>query len=413
MESDMDYYFYTPAQAYETLEQFKKHSDWDYTLYLSPRDGCFSAEDMGKAFKGFDFNQYYLDSHIDAFALSGFFSHKLLEFTHPVFDMKEKTVSYFESLDKRTKKIRTSSKIGKFFRKIGPYYNDKQIEMLVNLTLDMFQEKEYTYHVTTSREGFKEIYTSPVEKGRNLGNYSCINASCMRHEFGRIHPSEIYGTGDFELHYLLNEDGEVAARTVLCTLDQVYTSVYVSNTSAGDKLVEKIKEKYEDAHYDEDAYRPWNGAKLWKLESPDDPGYYIAAYMDCASDVREEGEYFVVAYRNADYCLCSASGMVEKRFVCENCGCDSSSDNQVFTDTGDSACTNCADWCDFTSEWTISGVTDVYYGSRVYAYSNCSVEALEEYAVFDEVTDKWYTKKYFVTLMDKRAEENEEEEVAD
>ena len=167
----------------ETYEEFKDSIGKHYhNMAPYEREGFYDVSEYSKTFKGFDHKLNYNNytGNCCDFLLDVCF-YDLIAFTSPRFNVKNKTVTFFENEEKREKGIRSNpTKMGKFFRKIAPYFNDKQIEFLVNYTVDYFTESDYTHHIAKGNE-ITEIYLSKAESGRNVGDYSCINASCMRH----------------------------------------------------------------------------------------------------------------------------------------------------------------------------------------------------------------------------------------
>ena len=381
-------YFYTAAKDEEKLSV----EDTYYTMTRSNETDEFICLDyLEKTFKGFELEDYYY--HYDegmVELLSSFFYVKILWFTNPDFDEKAKTVSYFESLEKRERDIRTTSKVGKFIRKIAPYYNDKQVESLVDSILEAYKVPNYTYHVGNTPEDFAEVYTMRPESGRGIGNYKCINASCMRDKFGgQQHPCSVYGSGDFEIHYLLNEQGKIAARSILCTVDNVFAPIYASSKFAGKELERLLDEKgYTDC--DDDECDSWAGAKLLKIKS--DSGW-LAPYIDVTQSVEEGEDYFFISHDTDDYNFCNTSGYVRRNCKCAKCGCSVNHyDIEMIDDV--EYCASCVNYCDYVGEYTTEDTVKVYYARAEYYHHNYSLSAAQEHAVYDEENDKWYTREW-------------------
>ena len=379
-------YFYTAAMEREsfTYDEYM-YQDTHYNF----QEGWFDLSALEKTFKGFEHEEYYYDYSCDMDHLATFIWHKFLRFADPEFDEPTKTVSYYESLEKRNKGVRTTSKIGKFLRKAAPYFNDKQIECLGNCILEANKVGNYTHHTSNTPEGFEDVYKMRPESGRNIGKYKCINASCMRDKFGgQKHPCSVYGSGDFTIHYLTNEDGKIAARSIVCDLDNTYAPIYASSKFAG-KFLEKILKDLGMNDCD-DEYHPWEGAKLLKIKCEDG---WVAPYIDVCSSVSEEDDYFVINYSSDEYSFSNTGGYVRRLCKCSQCDCTVSSYDLVVFE-GEEYCNGCVNYCDFTQEYTLEDTVRVYYGRGYNEYYNYSETAAQEHAVYNEENDKWYTKEF-------------------
>ena len=323
----------------ETYEEFKGNIDgFGYDTDTYKRDGYYDLSEYSKVFKGFDTDGYYdTDVEDSLYFLRDVCYYNLIFFTSPEFNAKNKTVTFFESAEKRGKGVRSNpTKMGKFFRKIAPYFNDKQIEFLVNYTVDYFTDSIYTHHVAKGKD-ISNIYLSKTESGRGVGKYSCINASCMRHNDWEIHPTEVYGTDSWELHYLTNEDGDIGARALVCRDDNAYNYIYASCEHAGETLEHELKDLgFVDC---EEVRYAFKGAKLLKIEGN---GGLVAPYIDCHYKVKDCGEHFEITYGCPDYHFNGTRGYVEVIHSCEECGCNCLAGEMISID-GELYCADCED----------------------------------------------------------------------
>ena len=260
----MSYYIHTSLVRCENYKDFEDMISKGGCFYLSgySRKDYYNMSNYSNTFKGFDFDDYY-NCGTDAVFLYQVAPTSFVNFLKPEFDVKTKTVTFFENLDKRNKGVRSNpTKMGKFFRKIAPFFNDKQIEFLVNYTVGYFTDNVYEHNIAKGNE-IAEIYISEVEKGRNLGDYSCINASCMRRSDWDIHPTKVYATESWELHYLTNKNGDIAARVLVCKEDDAYSYIYASCEHSGNVLKEKLEELgFVDC---DTVSKPFDGANLLNI----------------------------------------------------------------------------------------------------------------------------------------------------
>ena len=303
----MEYCIYTKLVRCENYKDFESMISGGGCLFTSYDfvGDYYAISNYNDTFKGFDYSDCYYHSNRAVF-LYQVTSLNLVDFLDPEFDVKTKTVTFFENLDKRNKGVRSNpTKMGKFFRKIAPFFNDKQIEFLVNYTVSYFAENCYTHHIATGKE-ITEIYLSKAERGRYLANYSCINASCMRHNNWSVHPTKVYATESWELHYLTNEDGDIAARALVCKEDNVYSYIYASREQSGDFLKEKLEELgFANV---ENADKPFDGAKLLRIKGN---GGLVAPYIDYHCDVEDCGEHLEITHGYADYSFSNTGGYVK------------------------------------------------------------------------------------------------------
>lgn len=398
------YYFYTRLVECETYSDFENMISMSNRLFVCSfhSDEYYDVTNYSKTFKGFDCEEFYHRSSVFAEFLCQIVPEALVNFLTPEFDVKTKTVTFFENLDKRDRGVRSNpTKMGKFFRKIVPFFNDKQIEFLVNYTVSYFAENGYTHNIATGKE-IAEIYLSKAERGRYLATYSCINSSCMRHNNWSVHPTKVYATESWELHYLTNEDGDIAARALVCKEDNVYSYIYASCEQSGDFLKEKLEEL--EFTYVCGAHEPFDGAKLLKIEGN---GGLVAPYIDHHSSVKDCGDYLEIIYGYSDYSFNGTSGYVEYRITrdCEKCGCECDEDDMIPVD-GYLYCHNCVFYCEHYGDYVVGEPFQVYYS--VYRYHDVCEDALDSMgAVYNEEENEWQTAEWFAECTKEDEEDTE------
>mgnify|MGYP006050399073 FL=1 len=399
----MEWCIYTSLVECENYKDFESMISDGSSVSLGyfPKEDYYAISNYSDTFKGFDYDSYYVPVTNAAFLCRVAHS-SLVDFLIPEFDVKTKTVTFFENLDKREKGVRSNpTKMGKFFRKIAPFFNDKQIEFLVNYTVDYFTENVYEHNIAKGDE-ITEIYLSKAEKGRNLGNYSCIHASCMRHSDWDIHPTKVYATESWELHYLTNKDGDIAARALVCKEDDVYSYIYASCEHSGNALKEKLKESgFTNAEVMDE---PFDGAKLLRIEGN---GGLVAPYIDYHCEVKDHGGYLELTYGYADYSFNSLSGCVgyNTAHECAECYCEVREDDVISID-GVTYCFDCTFYCNHFNEHAVGKSFEVFY-------SNCGSDtvcedALEDMgAVFNEEENEWQTAEWFAECTKEDEEDTE------
>lgn len=402
----MAIFYRTDLSECETYKEFKDSiGNYCYYIVSGEREGFYDTEQYSKVFKGFDSRNSYLNHSEDCCVfLRDVCTYGLVAFTSPEFNVKNKTVTFFESEEKRNKGVRSNpTKMGKFFRKIAPYFNDKQIEFLVNYVVDYFTDSEYTHHVAKGYD-IRKVYLSSPESGRDVGNYACINASCMRYNDWEIHPTEVYATDSWELHYLTNEDGDIGARALVCKDDDAYSYIYASCEHAGKTLEHKLKDLgFSDC--DEVRYA-FKGAKLLKIEGN---GGLVAPYIDHNAEIKDCGDHLEITYGCSDYSFCSTGGYVEYVILKDCCGCGYECDEeQMISVDGELYCDDCVFLCDHYNEHVPGEPIYVYY-STCSSLSVCE-DALEDMgAVYNEDEDEWQTKEWYEECTKEDEEDSEDE----
>lgn len=388
----MAYYIYTKLAECENYDDFEEKISYGNCQITScyQHGHYYDMSNYCKTFKGFNCERFYYPNNVGAVFLCGVIPSNLNNFLNPKFDVKTKTVTFFENLDKRDRGVRSNpTKMGKFFRKIAPFFNDKQIEFLVNYTVSYFTENNYNHNIATSKK-IAEIYVSKAERGRYLSKYSCLNASCMRHGDWSIHPTEVYATESWELHYLTNEDGNIAARALVCREDDVYSYIYASCEQSGNALKEKLQELgFTDV---EDAHKPFDGAKLLKIEHCGD---LVAPYIDYHCDVKDCGEHLEITYGYAGYQFCNTSGYVEYKttYECSCCGAEIGEEDVITVD-GNTCCDNCTFYCNHFNDYVVGESFEVFYSNR--GYETVCEDALEDMgAVYNEEENEWQTAEWY------------------
>ena len=390
----------------ETYEEFKVNiGGTRYNIDTFKQDGYYDVSEYSRVFKGFDLDgYYYTDAEDPPYFLTRVCHYNLTLFTRPEFNTKNKTVTFFESEEKREKGVRSNpTKMGKFFRKIAPYFNDKQIEFLVNYTVEYFTDSIYTHHVAKGKD-ISNIYLSKTESGRNIGKHSCINASCMRYNNWEIHPTEVYATDSWELHYLTNEDGDIGARALVCMDDNAYSYIYASCEHAGKTLEHKLKDLgFVDC---EEVSYAFKGAKLLKIEGN---GGLVAPFIDYHCEVKDCGEHLEITYSYADYSFNGTCGYVdcELTYNCEECGCSQHEDDMISVG-GYLYCADCAFFCDHFHQYVAGEPIKVYYSVYRY-YIVCEDALVSMGAIYNEEENEWQTPEWYEECTKEDEEDSDDE----
>lgn len=234
------------------------------------------------------------------------------------------------SPDARTKgrKARTAMRIGRTLRRMFPVLTDVEIEALADKVKREFASKTYTLHKSKEAASFAHAYSYQQSAYGNLTTttYRKHSAnSCMRYDFDSQpnHPTEAYASGDFEMVWLEDEEGKIAARCVVAVamagskLDTpIPSAVYAVSEPAMDKFLELTGIDPEHNYS-----RDWIGCRLKAL--PHNDGYQ-APYLDLNPrylDVSSCGEYLEIT-RNGSLDANAYGGILYdyESYTCCSCG---------------------------------------------------------------------------------------------
>lgn len=223
-------------------------------------------------------------------------------------------LSYYQNQTKYEYGIRTQIKPGKLLKKLFPLVSDEQAEQFTNWYKNKYVLgiSNLTYKVGNTAKDFKFAYTHNKTASGINGNFydsgfKSISDSCMRDKFTsyRYHPSEAYASGDFEVHYLVDENNKVVARCTVCIKNKdgaafVMAPIYAASYNAGVMLRDKLNQV--KSTLGNVSVYGWFGAKIVKLlyRDPDCRRAYvdcIGPYLDKEGCLKHyDDNHFVLAY---------------------------------------------------------------------------------------------------------------------
>jgi hypothetical protein len=307
---------------------------------------------------------------------------------NPHYDPKANVVYYHESPERFEKGIWTSSKPGKFMKKVNPFLTDVQIEQIVGVLKVLYTEKEYTLHKTQDAKTIAEVYSEvETESYVDCFSYACINGSCMGKEFNTpCHPCEVYASGDFELWYTLDQYSKVCARTLTVPEQKSYIRIYSGTQKSGDHLSKILEEE----GYSEDNFDPV-GLKVLKLQ-----GSYglIGPYFDFYAGLEDCGDHLkIVEKGEGEYIADDTGGWLSQiNPCCADCGCEYSKDDLHEID-GNLYCNNCTYYCDYYEEMVLGGVSEVLVWDsyrKTFRFESWCDSAVADHATWVESTESYW-----------------------
>lgn len=241
------------------------------------------------------------------------------------------------------KKARVAMKTGRALKLMFPSLTDVEVEAITVELRNKLFPRNYLVKRGKSRLDFKTAYTGPKPDYEELDTswrIKHIANSCMRHDFASqpSHPVEAYASGDFEIVWLENDQGQVFARCIVSSgTSQRYAGpIYAVNQNAARQL-EAIADSEEWSWADGGE---WNGLKLLALPYG---GGYQAPYLDVSPrNLAVQDEDFLVIDRYGDIDASSYNGILfeSSRHMC--CNCEEPVDEcDIYHYDGDSYCSDC------------------------------------------------------------------------
>ena len=210
-------------------------------------------------------------------------------------------ISIYQNSEKYLADLHTPMKPGKAMSTIVPELDNKAVDMLVTKFLDAFAHREYTVKTSSKPDDFRKVYTGKMVGTQNINTtsiYKSLASSCMRYTFDDgdgpmnlpIHPTEVYGSGDFNIIWVEDARGFIGGRVV----------VYMKHDSgkpqpsyiygACQQALDMLKDHLDSIDACDIHDSEWSGAKLSAIKDYDTQAY-IGPYLDLeprALDVRQD-----------------------------------------------------------------------------------------------------------------------------
>lgn len=164
---------------------------------------------------------------------------------------------------------RTAVKFGRWLGQAFPFLTDVQKEKLTVWYMDNHSPISATFYRRTT--GFESVVTKLM--GKRVGFNTTIwqkslADSCMRYSAEDLglseHPYSAYESGDWELCYLLDDNGKLLGRCLVNLPTGTHSAIYGTSISAVKMLREEMN-KLGYTQVSEDASE-WDGSKLLYIE---------------------------------------------------------------------------------------------------------------------------------------------------
>ena len=240
-------------------------------------------------------------------------------------DKDNRLMSVYLSADDLEKGKRTSGKPAKILRKILPENPNINFEAFAVWFKETYflATQGLVFKSSKNRKDFAKVYTMKQASASDprLGcSRKSLAASCMRYSFDHLicHPTEIYGSGDFEIVWIENSQEQLLARAVVCTRNGRYSNapIYTNSNLAADMLEAEIAKRKQACEQPDKV--SWINAELLRIENHNSDEL-IAPYFDNYSSAKDLGDKLKIS-RHGDLELTTTSGVIsEHEYHCESC----------------------------------------------------------------------------------------------
>lgn len=283
-------------------------------------------------------------------------------------------------------------KPGKAMKHLFPWKTDAEIESLVDSIRSELGEKILSLHVGKSADQFKHAYThnqARMENPRTTYTRKSLANSCMRYttimhldsEGDERHPAEAYASGEFDIVWVEDSKGNIAARCVVWTASEypVPAPIYGTCEESLDEIHKYLKSI--NADFDGD----WEGANL-KTIHHEDSGF-IAPYLDLEPRLLSHNGFVLTVDKNGDIDASQYNGVLngEETWGCDNCGSRQFEGDSSYDVDNMTVCEDCfenSNYCERYDESTFQGVDEVFSYCSGRRHSEWwSQSAIDNYAV--------------------------------
>ena len=184
---------------------------------------------------------------------------------------------------------RTTMKFGRWLNQAFPFLTDIEKEKLGDWYYDNYGPVDATFHRNIT--GFENIVTKRM--GKRVGFETTewqksLADSCMRYEASGLnltgHPYSTYESGDWELCYLLDGDGDLLGRCLVNLPTKTHSTIYGVSGPSIDMLKGEMH-KLGYTRVSEDA-EEWDGSRLKYIEEThynedgDEVSVFLMPYVD-------------------------------------------------------------------------------------------------------------------------------------
>ena len=254
-------------------------------------------------------------------------------------------ISIYQNIKDLSIDRNVAMKAGRAFKAMYPELPPNVIEVLVDEFRSKFTKRNFTLVVSSEPDDFAKAYSHDQAEMQNPSTTQTRKSlanSCMRYEFDNLpmHPCANYGSGDFNIIYLKDSKGCIAARCV------VYTKHTSGIPQAGPiygvcehslDMIDEYLISINAVKNSRDA--TWLGAKLIRVEHE---GGFVAPYLDLSpQQLTDNGEYLVVCQRGEINATDYGGLLNANDCQCAECGEGLSEDENCYSEYNDNSYCEC------------------------------------------------------------------------
>lgn len=283
-------------------------------------------------------------------------------------------LSYFQTLDKRKRNIRTPIKPGRFLSK---FFSDVLTETEIHELALEWSNKTALQEVKFTQD------PDVIEDVYRYGPHSCMAFKDGGFS-SPVHPARVYAGPDLAVAYLGPQDN-ASARAVVWPEKKVFGRLYGDESRLQASL---LAQGY--THGDDDDFA---GARLRRIEARWG-ATVVLPYQDRADRARDDGQYIILG---EGYLTCdSTDGLAEgSEYSCDECGEGMDDDDRTYVDCADQdLCNHCLNrsftYCHGLSEYR----RDNEFNESIHGpHDNYSITYLESSDdwFYSEHSDKWFS----------------------
>ena len=317
-----------------------------------------------------------------------------------------KITMYQSARDRFERDREVAMKPARAFSIMFPELDHKQIIQLTDQYLERFAKRELFIREGSDAKDFVKAYSgkqAPTDNINTTYQRKSSASSCMRYSFDQlpVHPVTAYASGDFNMLWTEDKDGNIASRCVVRVMeDGAYRGgpIYGVSEQAIDILEHHINRTGGECGSD----GAWEGARLLRQPVEDDDEGFYAPYLDPEPRrLTDNGEYLVIQ-DGGEIDANSYQGILGGEDCrCSSCNSGMHEDESYYSEYLDQVlCNDCFHdehfYCEYADgDYHIDQSYTVYVfcnGSRGYCEERVSDWAVEygDQFVFCDNDDEWW-----------------------
>lgn len=226
-------------------------------------------------------------------------------------------LAYTKNEEKGLGDVQTKASVTGYLETFYPSLRRKEIEEIVDEHEMDFFKGEVLF--ATTPDEIEHVYTNV-----NVSENSAVVNSCMRslgaYFTDNTHPTRVYGSGDLAIAYIKDGEGYVTDRALVWPEKKIYSRVYGTN-----KLHILLKKLgYQKSRYYDDTYPSFEGAKLLKIPTKNNPeSKVILPYIDERyPQIKVMDDHLVFSSDDPQIApqITTGAGYIQPFNMCRKCG---------------------------------------------------------------------------------------------